>query len=63
MRVEAPAPEGAAAVPAAPALEAFFSDKKGRPVALAVLDGPVADSHTHLSSLRHIDPALALARA
>ena len=63
MRVETPAPEGEAAVPAAPAPEAFFSDKKGRPVALAVPDGPVADSHTHLSSLRHIDPALALARA
>ena len=60
---EGPEPGCAATVPAAPSPEAFFSDKKGRPVALAAPDGPVADSHTHLSSLRRIDPAHALARA
>lgn len=55
-----PAPAGLP-VPADPS--AFFLTKKGAGVALAAPDGPVADSHTHLSSLRHIDPALALARA
>lgn len=46
-----------------PGREAFFADKKGRPVACPVPRGPVADTHTHLTSLRHMDPALALARA
>lgn len=57
-------PEGGAPVaPAPPDPAAFFLTKKGRPVALPRAEGPVADSHTHLSSLRGIDPALALARA
>lgn len=46
-----------------PNLEEFFFTKKGVPQPRPVACGPVADSHTHLSSLRHIDPALALARA
>lgn len=55
--------ESPAAVPEPPAAGAFFSTKKGVPVARPAACGPVADSHTHLSSLRHIDPALALAQA
>lgn len=55
------APE--AGIPQPPAPEAFFSTKRGAPVALPAACGPVADSHTHLSSLRAVDPALALARA
>lgn len=47
---------------AVPDAGAFFSTKKGLPVALPDAEAPYADSHTHLSSLRHIDPALALAR-
>lgn len=50
-------------MPAAPLPEAFFSTKKGAAVALPPAEGPVADSHTHLHSLRAVDPALALARA
>ena len=51
------------ALPAMPEREAFFATKKGVPVACPVPAGPVADSHTHLTSLRKLDPALALARA
>lgn len=47
----------------APQRDAFFCTKKGVPVALPQADGPIADSHTHLSSLRAIEPGLALARA
>ena len=50
-------------MPAAPLPEAFFSTKKGAAVALPPAEGPVADSHTHLHSLRAVDPVLALARA
>ncbi len=49
--------------PSAPLFEAFFATKKGAAVGLPPAEGPVADSHTHLHSLRAIDPALALARA
>ncbi len=52
--LEVPSPAGA---------EAFFTTKKGLPVGLPNAEGPVADSHTHLHSLRALDPALALARA
>lgn len=52
-----------AALPTMPEREAFFVTKKGVPVACPVPVGPVADSHTHLTSLRGLDPALALARA
>lgn len=51
------------AQPPAPDLGALFATKKGVPVACPAAYGPVADSHTHLTSLRHIDPALAMARA
>lgn len=50
-------------MPDPPTRDAFFAMKKGVPAALPAADGPVADSHTHLTSLRHIDPAFALARA
>ena len=50
-------------VPVPPDPAAFFLTKKSRPQPLPAAAGPVADSHTHLSSLRHMDPALALARA
>ena len=41
----------------------FFQTKKQAPLALPHAAGPIAESHTHLTSLEHIDPALALARA
>ena len=41
----------------------FFCTKKQAPLALPAASGPIAESHTHLTSLRHIDAALALARA
>ena len=47
----------------APAACSFFADKKGRPVALPAPAGPIAESHTHLTSLSHVDAGLALARA
>lgn len=50
-------------LPAAPAAEGFFLTKKGAACDLPKALGPIAESHTHLTSLRHIDPALALARA
>ncbi len=43
--------------------DAFFATKKGAPMALPTAAGPIAESHTHLTSLRHIDAGLALARA
>ncbi len=58
-----PIASASAPIGSAPDLEAFFVTKKGVPVARPVPSGPIADSHTHLSSLHHIDPALALARA
>ena len=45
-----------------PERDAFFLTKKGKPVACPVPAGPLADSHTHLTSLVHLDPALAVAR-
>lgn len=50
-------------LPEPPQMDAFFSTKKGALVAVPVAPAPVADAHTHLSSLRALDPALALARA
>ena len=50
-------------LPEPPCADAFFTTKKGASVALPLAEGPIADSHTHLSSLRALDPALALARA
>lgn len=41
----------------------FFRTKKQAPLALPEAAGPIAESHTHLTSLTHIDPTLALARA
>ncbi len=41
----------------------FFHTKKQALLALPHAAGPIAESHTHLTSLAHIDPALALARA
>ena len=41
----------------------FFCTKKQASLALPAAPGPIAESHTHLTSLRHIDAALALARA
>ena len=41
----------------------FFCTKKQASLALPVAPGPIAESHTHLTSLRHIDAARALARA
>lgn len=48
---------------ACPERDAFFATKKGAPVALPRPAGPIAESHTHLTSLRHVDAGLALARA
>lgn len=50
-------------LPEPPRTDAFFVTKKGAPVALPLAPAPIADAHTHLSSLRSLDPALALARA
>lgn len=44
-------------------LRTLFATKKGVPVACPAAYGPLADSHTHLTSLHHVDPALAMARA
>ena len=41
----------------------FFRTKKQASLALPAAAAPIAESHTHLTSLRHIDAALALARA
>ena len=46
-----------------PAHETFFVGKKDVPCALPPALAPLADSHTHLTSLHHIDPAYAMARA
>lgn len=43
--------------------QALFADKKGRPVEAPVPLAPLADTHGHLTCLRTIDPAVALARA
>lgn len=55
----------AGATPDAPRPEpsSFFAGKKGVPVACPTPAGPIADSHTHLTSLRAITPDVALARA
>ena len=50
-------------IPARPELAAFFATKKGAPFACPEPAGPIADSHTHLTSLRAVHPAVALARA
>ena len=47
----------------APRRETLFATKKGEPVACPVPPAEVADSHTHLTSLRHVHPAVAVARA
>lgn len=51
------------AVPARPEAQEFFHTKKGKLLACPRPAGPVADSHTHLTSLRDMHPAVALARA
>lgn len=43
--------------------KALFADKRGRPVEVPAPLAPVADTHGHLTCLRTLDPALALARA
>ena len=50
-------------IPTRPELAVFFSTKKGAPFACPEPTGPIADSHTHLTSLRAVHPAVALARA
>ncbi len=40
----------------------FFHTKKGKPVACPAAPVPIADSHTHLTCLVDLDPAVALAR-
>lgn len=70
---DAPLPEGCPttpgfygqplAVPPRPETQEFFRTKKGKPLACPQPAGPVADSHTHLTSLRETHPAVALARA
>ena len=41
----------------------LFTAKKGKPVEVPAPLAPLADTHGHLTPLRHIDPAVAIARA
>ncbi|MBS5450935.1 MAG: TatD family hydrolase [Coriobacteriia bacterium] len=50
-------------IPTCPEPTTFFATKKGAPFACPEPVGPISDSHTHLTSLRAIHPAIALARA
>lgn len=50
-------------IPPRPDRASLFVTKKGAPVACPAPAGPIADSHTHLTSLRAVHPAVALARA